>query len=282
MKKNNGKTLGDFEATHGAPKMRRLEAQLEAERRKVAAIADVQNKTKVKRTASATFQFAFFGDVHVGSLYFAQPQLQAFYEQARDAGIEDFYCTGDVLDGHKVYRGQEFELSEIGLEQQLERLASSVPMIGTTHFITGNHDQSFKTAAGANVGKQIAAACPHWKFLGEEQARIEFATPAGSYKLMMIHPGGGTSYAISYRAQKITESLEGGTKPDALGIGHYHKADFMPSYRNVSVFQTGTFQWQTPFMARQGLQAHVGGWLVKVTVGEKWNAVDARFISFYR
>ena len=276
------KTLVDFETTHGQPKLKRLEAQLETERRKVAAIADVQGKVRVNTVKAAEFAFAFFGDVHVGSLYYAQPQLQAFYEQARDAGVTDFYCTGDVLDGHRVYRGQEFELRDIGLDSQLNRLAETVPMIGTTHFITGNHDQSFKTAAGAPVGKMIESACPHWKFLGEEQARVKWETPNGKYTLMMIHPGGGTSYAISYRAQKIVESLEGGTKPDLIGIGHYHKAEMMPTYRNVSVFQTGTFQWQTPFMARQGLQANVGGWLVRVTVGEKWNSVDARFIAFYR
>jgi hypothetical protein len=262
--------------------MRRLEAQLEAERRKVSAIADVQNKVNVNRVPSARFQFALLGDVHVGSLYLAAAQWRAFYEMARDVGVTDFYCTGDVLDGHKVYRGQEFETNKVGLDEQLNHLVESDPMIGTTHFITGNHDQSFKVGVGVNVGNLIASALPHWKFLGEEQARVKFDTPNGAYTLMLIHPGGGSSYALSYRPQKIVESLEGGTKPDMVAIGHYHKAEMMPSYRNVSVFQTGTFQWQTPFMARQGLQAHVGGWLVKVTVGEKWNAVDARFISFYR
>ena len=66
-----------------------------------------------------------------------------------------------------------------------------------------------------------------------------------------------------------------------LAIAHYHKADFMPAYRNVAAIQTGTFQNQTPFMARQGLAAHIGGWIVSVRVGKGYNAVSAEFIAFY-
>jgi len=85
----------------------------------------------------------------------------------------------------------------------------------------------------------------------------------------------------SYRPQKITESLEGGTKPDMLAIGHYHKAELIPSYRNVAVLQAGTFERQTPFMARQGLAAHVGGWIVEAVVGNGHNRIKAEFIAFY-
>jgi hypothetical protein len=98
---------------------------------------------------------------------------------------------------------------------------------------------------------------------------------------MLIHPGGGTSYALSYRAQKIVESLEGGTKPDLLAIGHYHKADMIPSYRNVCAIQTGTFERQTPFMARGGLSAHVGGWIGEVVKGKGHNTIKAEFVAFY-
>jgi PAS domain S-box-containing protein len=138
-----------------------------------------------------------------------------------------------------------------------------------------------KTLAGVPVGKIIQAARPDCEFLGEEQARVEWMRPNGKYTLMLLHPGGGSSYALSYRPQKIVESLEGGTKPDMLAIGHYHKADFIPSYRNVAAIQVGAFQKQTPFMARQGLAAHVGGWIVDVTVGDGHNTISAAVTAFY-
>jgi hypothetical protein len=118
--------------------------------------------------------------------------------------------------------------------------------------------------------------------IGQDQGRIEFRNADGAkYSVMGLHPGGGSSYAISYRPQKLIESLEGGTKPNMLGIGHYHKADLMPSYRNVTGIQSGTFQSQTPFMARGGLSAHLGGWQIEVVPGKTYNRVRGEFIACY-
>ncbi len=275
------KTLATFEQVHGAPKINRLQKQLEQEKAKVEALAGVQNKVTVETRQSCKIKFALIGDTHIGSLYAHTDALAGFYGLAVDVGCEAVYHAGDVLDGHRVYRGQEFELRDVGMDAQVARLAGlDLPKI-ETRFVTGNHDQSFKTAAGAHVGKAIEAARPDFRFLGEEQARVKWQTPAGEYSLMLIHPGGGSSYALSYRPQKIVESLGGGTKPDMLAIGHYHKAEWMPSYRNVCAVQCGTFQKQTPFMGRQGLAAHVGGWIIDVTVGNGHNVVKGEFVAFY-
>jgi predicted phosphodiesterase len=274
------RTIAEFESAHGQPKIKRLQKQLEAEHAKVEALADVQGKVHVETSDDCRLTFALLGDTHIGSLYAHGAALQGFYDYCDKRRVSCVFHAGDVLDGHKVYRGQEFELRDIGLDAQVERLANTCPRNVPTSFITGNHDQSFKVAAGAPVGRLIEHATG-WKFLGEEQAYVDFQTPKGAFKVQLIHPGGGSSYAISYRAQKITESLSGGTKPDLLAIGHYHKADFIPSYRNVCVVQTGTFQRQTPFMARQGLAAHVGGWIIEVTVGEGCNSIRGEFVAFY-
>lgn len=280
-KKIEKKTLAHFESTHGQPKITRLQKQLEAEHAKVEALAGVQNQVSVETRESCRIKFAVSGDDHIGSLYTHTAAMQAFHEHAAKSGCEAIYKTGDELDGHRVYRGQEFELRDVGLEAQVSRLAGIDLADIPVRFITGNHDGSFKTAAGVHVGKTIEAARKGWEFLGEEQARVEWETPSGKFSLMLIHPGGGSSYALSYRPQKIVESLEGGTKPDLLAIGHYHKAEFIPSYRNVAVLQSGTFQRQTPFMARQGLAAHVGGWIIDVTVGDGHNIIKAEFVAFY-
>lgn len=280
-KTDRRKTLGDFEQAHGQPKIKALEKRLAVERAKVEALADVQNIVIVERRKDCELRFALLGDTQFGSLYAHLDALGAFYRHAESCGYTDFYHTGDVLDGHKVYKGQEFELLDLGIEAQIDRMAAVAPKIGTTRFITGNHDASFKALAGVPVGKMIESRRPDWQFLGEEHARIQWETPAGTFALGLSHPGGGSAYAISYRGQKIVESLEGGTKPDMLALGHFHKAEFMPSYRNVAVIQTGAFQRQTPFMARMGLAAHVGGWLVDVTVGEGHNRIRAEFVAFY-
>lgn len=280
--KKNIKTIEHFESTHGQPKIKRLQAQLAAEHAKVEALADVQGKVVVETSADCKLIFGLVGDKHFGSLYHDNKSLHGFYDYAKERGVKVVYDVGDLMDGHKIYRGQEFELRDIGLDAQVSRIVTDHPRNGiVTKFITGNHDASFKHEAGVVAGKLVESARPDMEFLGEEQARIEYQTPNGKFSIMLLHPGGGSSYALSYRPQKIVESLEGGTKPDLLAIGHYHKADMIPSYRNVCAIQTGAFQRQTPFMARGGLSAHVGGWIVEVTKGKGHNIIKAEFVAFY-
>lgn len=271
----------EFEQAHGGSKIKALQRSLEVERKKVEALADVQGKVSVVASRDCQIRFALTGDRHTGSLYHHASALQGFYEHCEAMGVGVVFDTGDLLDGHRVYRGQEFELRDLGFEAQLARITKDAPTNVPTSFITGNHDASFKSLAGVPVGMMISQSVPSYTFLGEEQARVEWKTPNGPFVLQLIHPGGGSNYALSYRPQKIVESLEGGTKPDLLAIGHYHKAELMPSYRNVCAIQTGTFQRQTPFMARGGLAAHVGGWIVDVHVGDGHNRIQAEFVAFY-
>ena len=280
-KQKSAKGLSDFENAHGGTKIAALKHSLEVEHKKVEALADVQGKLVLRKTKDNTVRFALTGDRHHGSLYHHGAALHAFYDFLKSEGITDVYDAGDILDGHKVYKGQEFELRDLGFEAQMNGLAKCAPTEVRTHFITGNHDASFKNAAGVHVGSCIAERIKNYVFLGEEQGRVRWETPEGPFELMLIHPGGGSSYALSYRPQKIVESLEGGTKPDMLAIGNYHKAEFIPSYRNVAVVQVGTFQRQTPFMARQGLAAHIGGWIVEVSVNEGCKVIKTQFVPFY-
>ena len=282
------KTLAQFEVQHGQPKIRRVEQELAVERAKVSALSDVQGKVRQVVAGSNTITFALFGDTQIGSMYAAPECWKAFADHAAKSGCSAMYHTGDVLDGHRVYKGQEFEVAHVGMEKQLDALAKASPNVGVpVEFIVGNHDLSLKALSGVNVGKAItdrmAEAGQEWNFLGEEQARVDIATPIGkTFRLHLLHPGGGSSYAISYRMQKIIESLEGGTKPDMLAIGHYHKAEMLPNYRNVCGVQTGCFQWQSPFMARMGLAAHVGGWIIRAHAGADLLSVSGEFVAFFR
>lgn len=276
------KTIASFEETHGQPKVKELEQKLAVERAKVESLSGSKEHVTIRKQRCNTFRIGLTGDRHFGSLYHAEDALATYYEYAASEGVKDVYDAGDILSGWKVFRGHEFELRDIGMDAQIARVGTSSPSTSiTTHFITGNHDASFKNLVGTSVGRTIEKETPGYKFLGEEQATVVFDTPNGKFSLMLLHPGGGSAYALSYRPQKIVESLEGGSKPNLLAIGHYHKAEMMPSYRNVAVFQAGTFERQTPFMARQGLAAHLGGWIVDVSVGETYNVIKGEFVAFY-
>lgn len=234
-------------------------------------------------------RFAVIGDTQVGSLYQRLDALKAFYAHCEREGIADVLHAGDVIDGWRVYRGQEFELhpNAKSWPEQRDMFVAQAPRIDgiTTHFITGNHDASFKNIVGLVAGDELAALRPDWKFVGQEVGLVTLKTKAGQrFAVELLHPGGGTAYAVSYQAQKIIEAIPGGQKPDLIVIGHYHKALYMPAYRNVECILAGCFQSQTPFMTRHSIAANIGGWIIEVTLGERrklTSRVRAEFVSFY-
>jgi predicted phosphodiesterase len=233
-----------------------------------------------------SYSFGLIGDTHIGSLYDRMDDLENFYDICKDKGITKVLHAGDVLDGHRIYKGQEFEQYKPGLDAQMSRMVDNYPSNGIeTIFVAGNHDQSFSKLMGINIGEAIVQKRPDFKFLGNDYGTVIFKTPGGrTFDVALHHPGGGSAYAISYRPQKIVESLSGGTKPSILGIGHYHKADLMPSYRNVCSISCGCFQAQTPFMVGKSISAHVGGWIIRFTVGTKYtkqNMIESQFIAYY-
>ncbi len=282
--KTKTRTILEFEQSFGQPKLKQLQRDLAVEREKVDMLAGTRDKVYVeKQTDKNTLRFALFGDTQIGNAYACPENLEAFFKIAIDRGCEVAFHTGDVLDGWKVYKGQEFELRDIGFEAQLKRLESDVPKGISVKFITGNHDASFKNLAGISVGKAIEKVRPDWEFVGEDQGYVELQTASGRpYLVGLYHMGGGTAYAVSYRPQKAVEQMEGGRKPNMAAFGHFHKAELLPSYRNVCVCQSGCFEWQTPFMQRLPTAAHVGGWMVEVQPCDNCNIVKAEFIAFYR
>lgn len=233
-----------------------------------------------------TFTLGVITDTHFGSLYTEFNTVKALMRTFQAAKVDLVAHSGDVLDGHGIYKGQEFEQSAHGFEEQLNfGLPLSEIYTGPVTFITGNHDESFKKLSGLNAGLRIQEAYG-WKFMGPESGTIEVHTRnKRSYSIQAIHPGGGSAYALSYRIQKIVDQLEGGTKSNCLISGHFHKAEMIPSYRNVCCIQGGCTQWQTPFMMTKGLAAHVGGWIIRITVSDRkllFNRVQGEFISLYR
>jgi 3',5'-cyclic AMP phosphodiesterase CpdA len=227
---------------------------------------------------------AVFGDTHFGSRFEEQSGLKVYAQECLSAGTEHALHAGDVLEGHRLYRGQEYETDAHGWEEQSQRFVDRIKDLDfgcPVSFITGNHDISFLRAGGINVGSGLQTeanvrAGRDWRFVGQDQGRVDI----GGIDWMLLHPGGGSAYALSYRPQKIVEQIEGGSKPDVLLIGNFHKSEMIPSYRNVCAIQVGCFQRQTPFMLTKGLSAHMGGWIIDAAKNKGTVDIKARFISF--
>jgi predicted MPP superfamily phosphohydrolase len=280
---NDGELTIDEALEQQTPK--KVQDELDSLRTALQRLQDERHYIAPVRMKGNTLRFAVAGDLHAGSLYERFDALLAFYDLLKSEKIRLMLIPGDLLDGHGMYRGQEFEQYAHGIKRQLAALKEKYPSSDIEHlFITGNHDYSFDKQVDVGIGERIAREMG-WKFVGRDQAMVPLKTEDGqTYKIGLYHPDGGTAYALSYKSQKIVESIPGGKKPNMLFIGHYHKAEWIPRYRNVEVFQSGAFQSQTPYMARKGTPAHVGGWIVEVVLSkkkEKSSRVRAEFISFY-
>jgi len=244
------------------------------------------NKSQIKKfnhnKGNYNFKFGLLGDTHMGNKSTLKEELHNFYNTLYKKGVRDFYHAGDLVDGLHVHRGQEYELYALGMTQQAQDVINDYPHKKdvNTYWIQGNHDLWYKSNAGGDISSLVDSNRPDIHCLGESEADIKLTKSGTTLRLM--HPGGGSSYALSYKPQKIIESISGGNKPNILGIGHYHKALQM-IYRNVNTFLTGCFEAQTPFMRSKNLAAHVGGWLIEGKSGKQGGIkeITATFVPYY-
>lgn len=228
-----------------------------------------------------TIKIAIMGDTQLGSKYTQWTHLRNFYDICAEEGIKDVYHTGDIVDGLKMRTGHEYELYATSADDMIDDVIAFYPRKEgiTTHFITGNHDASIYKQVGYDIGKMISMRRPDMDYLGRDCSVVHL-TP--NCKLELRHPWDGTAYALSYKMQKMIESMESDSKPNILAVGHYHKAEYL-FYRNVHALQTGCFQGQTPFTRGKGISVHLGGWIVTVKVDETGTikSFAPQFIPYY-
>ncbi len=228
-------------------------------------------------------KFGLTADNHLCSKYSRLDVLNALFDMWEDEGIETVYCCGNWIDGEA--RFNKGDLLVFGIEGQLDYFVENWPQRKgiTTKFISGDdHEGWYTQREHIDIGryaeeKALKAGRHDLKYLGYMEHDIIFIGSGAEWRedmepedyatMRLIHAGGGSSYAISYKTQKILESYQGGEKPKILLVGHYHK--FEQGYpRETHVVQAGCTQDQTPFLRKRNIQAMVGG----VTVSFKQHA----------
>lgn len=225
-----------------------------------------------------TFCFGAFGDLHAGSKYTRWEVREDLVRQSEARGAQAIFDTGNWIDGEA--RFNRYDLEAVGLHSQVKLLAARHPKTSVpVYAVAGDdHEGWYSQREGMDVGwyaeKTMREAGHQWTDLGYMEAHVKLtnANTGKSCILAVVHPGGGSSYAVSYRPQKIIESYEGGEKPAVVLFGHYHKLSY-EVIRNVFSIQTGTQQDQTPFMRKKSLEAHVGGAIVRLEQDPETGAI---------
>lgn len=222
----------------------------------------------VQKMTAGMYKFGVLGDNHLCSRYERLDVLNALYDVYHREGIKVVYNTGNWIDGEAKFNKHDLKVH--GLDNQIAYFLEHYPQREgiVTHYITGDdHEGWYTQREGIDVGRYLAFKAKKegrsdLEYLGHMEADVIIPAENGETRIRILHPGGGSSYAISYTSQKIVESYTGGEKPDILCDGHYHKAGY--NYiRGVHVIQTGCTQDQTPFMRKKRLAAHLGGWIIE-------------------
>jgi hypothetical protein len=219
--------------------------------------------------------FGFTSDNHLGSKYERLDVLNDLYDKFAEEGIEHVFNAGNWIDGEASFNLHD--LHTHGVQNQLAYLVRHYPQRKgiTTYAVAGDdHEGWYAQRAGMDIGRMAEntmreAGRDDWRDMGYMEAFLDLVHPGTgrSSKLHLMHPGGGTAYAVSYTVQKIVEGYDGGEKPAVLLAGHYHKLAYA-LIRNVHTVQTGCTQDQTPFARKKKISYHLGGGVVRLRLNE--------------
>lgn len=206
-------------------------------------------------------------DTHIGHLKFSDDRLFQAFEQFKKEKVDFITHSGDVTEGMSHRAGHVYELQHIGYDKQKAAAVNLFRQWTDTNIyaIDGNHDRWYIKSNGAIIVKDIAKELPNFKFIGHDEGDISLK---GRATLKLWHGEDGSSYALSYRLQKLIESLSGGEKPDAMFAGHVHK--YVNIFeRNVHCVSIGSLEAQTQWMRGKRLAAHVGFCIVDFWINKK-------------
>jgi predicted phosphodiesterase len=224
--------------------------------------------------------FGALTDTHLGSIYTDPNMIYQAFEVFANEGVDFITHCGDVHEGLSHRAGHMFECSHLGYSAQLDHSREVFGEWTDTpvYMVDGNHDRWYIKSNGALIVDELCRGQKNLHFLGHDEGDIDI----NGIVIKLWHGEDGSSYAFSYRIQKIVESFSGGQKPNVFLCGHTHKA-LSVFDRNIHCVSVGAIQKQSKWMRAKRAASHTGFYVIKMGVGETgvtW--FEPRFYPFYR
>ena len=233
----------------------------------------------VHKFSGKRFRIGYMTDLHIGSLYTDYSYIDDARKVFAKQKVDMVAVAGDITEGMSHRPGHIYECSELGYDAQKERAIELFTPFNfcPVYMIDGNHDRWYVKSNGALIVKAICRELKHAKFLGHDEGDILID---GSV-VKLWHGEDSSSYAISYRLQKLIESLSGGDKPNIIIAGHVHKYGRF-FIRNVHCISAGCIQKQSKWMRGKRIDAHTGFGILELVVNERGvGVVTDSFYPFY-
>ena len=211
----------------------------------------------------------FVTDNHLANKHSRLDVLSKAYNVFAEEGVTTVLNAGNWVDGECKFNRHELVVPP-GMDPQLDYAIENYPFKNkiTTYYISGDdHEGWWIHRERINVGEYFQmrsekAGRTDLKFIGHLEADIRLRFGKASAVGRLMHPGGGSAYALSYAPQKLVESFQGGEKPAILWIGHYHKFDYCFP-REVHVISGGCTTDQSAFLRKNKIGVHVGFSILK-------------------
>lgn len=228
-------------------------------------------KPTLRNDAKLSFEgyklkIGIMGDLHLGSSYTNPAYVLSAFKKFKEDNCEFICITGDITEGLSHRPDHVYQCSHIGYTAQkkhaIEILSQSeLPM----YLISGNHDRWYIKNSGANIVEDICQNVKNCNYLGHDEGNIVLNNNS---VIKLWHGEDMSSYAMSYRVQKLIESFTGGEKPNVLLTGHTHKSFYIYD-RHIHAISTGAIQKQTPFLRAKKIAVHTGFWEATLTLNSK-------------
>lgn len=228
-------------------------------------------------------------DLHFGSTHCQITALNEFANICRREGVRHIICSGDVLAGVNVYKGQMFEVYAVSAEEQENSLMYNLPSGFDWYMIGGNHDRSFLKSNGYNPLRVITNYRKDIHYLGYDEAIVPILK---NVDLKMWHPSGANTYAYSYRLQKAAEQttidemkniVQGSKTSPTIRFfvaGHLH-IQMQCLIGSMLALHAGCFEGANGYLVSKGLVPAIGGWILKATLNNgQLKNFDCKFYLF--
>ena len=165
-------------------------------------------------------QLCVVSDTHFGNIHNQLHLLNDIYQEAYNRGIKTILHVGDLVDGNYLNRPESPRQQFLhGFDEQVGYVVDMYPEIDgiTTYYILGSHDETHYKNDQATVNEWVSRCRKDLVYLGQDTGEFNVE----KVKIILDHPGGGSTQSLSYKPQKRIEIIESHLKPKLLLIGHY-------------------------------------------------------------
>lgn len=220
-------------------------------------------------------KLGLISDTHLCSDAERLDLVEKAYDRFAEDGIKTVIHAGDICDGWEVYRGHVQHVKVAGGQNQAKYVIDNYPSRKgiKTYFISGNHDNKSFEKMGTDQSSLIVSGFEHNNrivqgrkdlvYLGQYSRTLMFPNEITT---QVLHPHGGSAYAVSYPQQKRSREMRSDTRPHLQLSGHFHTFNWI--VQDFTHFVAlPAFQDETEFFIRLGFGRQMGFCLLEYQFG---------------